>query len=67
MHKEYLGDSVYVEVDDADGRSLMLTTENGFGPNNTIILEPEVFAALVRYERQRRLARTEVQNDTDQT
>jgi len=47
MRKEYLGDSVYVELDDCGG--IILTTENGFGPNNTIVLEPEVVVALNRY------------------
>lgn len=42
----YLGDSVYARY---DGR-IVLTTENGNGPTNTIVLEPEVFEALVRYE-----------------
>jgi hypothetical protein len=44
MKKVYLGDSVYAEIDNL-GR-LVLTTENGFGPSNTIILEPEVLANL---------------------
>ena len=43
--KDYLGDSVYA---DFDGR-VTLTTENGFGPSNTIVLEPEVIEALFRY------------------
>ncbi len=53
--KDYLGDSVYV---DFDGYALILTTENGpAGPTNTIILEPEVYAAMVRYvERLNRLS-----------
>lgn len=46
MTKEYIGDSVYVEF---DGYGLVLTTDNGFGPTNTITLEPEVFHALARY------------------
>lgn len=46
MDKDYLGDSVYVEH---DGYMLTLTTENGFGPSNTIHLEPAVYEALVRY------------------
>lgn len=45
--KEYLGDSVYVALDGYGG--LVLTTENGLGPSNTIVLEPEVYAALVEY------------------
>ena len=45
--KEYLGDSVYVEIDEFG--AVVLTTENGMGASNTIILEPEVFCALVEY------------------
>lgn len=41
--KTYIGDSVYAEI--ADGR-LTLTTENGYGPSNTIILEPETWVDL---------------------
>lgn len=44
--KVYLGDSVYAE---ADHGSLVLTTENGCGPSNRIVLEPEVYAALVAF------------------
>jgi len=46
-YKSYLGDSVYADVED-DGR-LVITTENGYGPTNTVILEIEVYAALVEY------------------
>jgi hypothetical protein len=49
--KTYLGDSVYVEVqqfDQGDERYI-LTTENGAGPSNTIYLEPETMAALIRF------------------
>ena len=47
--KEYLGDSVYAELDD-DG-TIILTTENGLpdDPSNSILLEPEVFNALLRW------------------
>lgn len=45
--KQYLGDSVYADLDDA--RGILLTTENGFGPSNTIYLEPEVYEALLRW------------------
>lgn len=57
MHKDYLGDSVYAEIE--NGR-VKLTTENGVGPSNTIFLEPEVLDALNRYvERIKRIyART---------
>ncbi len=44
--KTYLGDSVYV---DFDGFGIVLTTENGYGPSNTITLEPEVLEALTNY------------------
>lgn len=44
--KAYLGDSVYVEV---DGGMLKLTTDNGFGPSNTIYLEAAVYHALTQY------------------
>lgn len=49
MPKEYLGDSVYVEV--VEG-GLKLTTENSEEPSNTIWLEKEVFNALVLFTRQ---------------
>lgn len=44
--KSYLGDAVYVNF---DGYYLILTTEDGVSSTNTILLEPEVYAALVRY------------------
>ena len=45
--KQYLGDSVYA---DFDGHNIILTTENGNTIiGNTIILEPEVIAALERF------------------
>lgn len=46
--KQYLGDSVYVETD-YDRGMFCLTTDNGFGPSNTIWLEPQTFTALVQY------------------
>lgn len=51
--KAYLGDSVYVDIERG---MLKLTTENGFGPSNTIYLEIEVFNNLVAYVRRHRLA-----------
>jgi hypothetical protein len=39
----YLGDSVYVGLDDA--RRVVLYLENGFGPTSLIVLEPEVLAS----------------------
>ena len=44
--KKYLGDSVYA---DCDGFGITLTTENGFGPSNTIYMEPQVLSALNEY------------------
>lgn len=44
--KTYLGDGAYV---DFDGYALELTTDDGEGTTNRIVLEPEVYAALVRY------------------
>lgn len=45
LRKEYIGDSVYAEF---NGWGVTLTTENGRGPSNTIVLEPEVLRALNR-------------------
>ena len=47
MNKRYLGDSVYVEINKYG--QIVLTTENGYGPSNTIYLEPEVFENLESY------------------
>lgn len=44
--KTYLGDSVYA---DFDGYHIILTTENGQGPENEIFLELEGFEALERF------------------
>lgn len=46
--KTYLGDGVYA---DFDGYGIVLTTENGISVTNTIVLEPEVYEALVAYQR----------------
>lgn len=50
VKKQYLGDSVYVSKT-ADGRAIVLTTENGLpnDPSNEIFLESEVYDALIRY------------------
>ena len=49
MKKVYLGDSVYVELNEHG--QIVLTTENGLptDPSNEIFLEPEVYYALVAY------------------
>lgn len=44
--KEYLGDGCYV---DFDGYALVLTTEDGLSIQNTVVLEPEVYGALLEY------------------
>lgn len=51
MPKEYLGDSVYVDVSDG---MLVLTTENGMpddpnNPTNRIILERKVVIGLIYF------------------
>ncbi len=45
---EYLGDSVYVGY---DGYHIWLNTQNGYpdDPRNAIALEPQVYAALLRW------------------
>lgn len=40
MNKLYLGDAVYVELDELD--RLVVTTEDGVTVTNRIVLEPEV-------------------------
>lgn len=47
MSKDYLGDSVYAEI--SPDRELILTTENGMGASNTIILETQVISAMIQY------------------
>lgn len=44
--KKYLGDGAYV---DFDGYQLILTAENGIVATDTVVLEPEVWYALVAY------------------
>ncbi len=46
--KVYLGDSVYANF---EGSSIILTTENGYpdDPRNRIVLELEVYQALLAY------------------
>jgi hypothetical protein len=42
----YLGDGVYADLENG---AIVLTTENGAGPSNTIVLEDEVLRALEQY------------------
>lgn len=51
--KTYIGDGVSAEIDEY-GR-LTLTTENGFHTTNKIILEPEVWRALLDFSLRERL------------
>ena len=46
MEKRYIGDGVYVEF---DGYGLVLTTEDGIGVTNRIVLEQEVYQSMVQY------------------
>jgi hypothetical protein len=48
MNKRYIGDGVYVEVDE---QGVILTTEDGVSTTNRIVLEPEVWAALMQFVR----------------
>lgn len=45
--KDYLGDGVYVGIDPFG--AIILTTEDGVSVSNRIVLEAEVFQALIRY------------------
>lgn len=46
--KEYIGDSVYVEYTENEAiDGLILTTENGGLPSNTIFMEDSVFENLI--------------------
>jgi len=47
VEKGYIGDGVYVEMDQYG--DLVLTTEDGISVTNRIILEPGVWRALVMY------------------
>lgn len=44
--KSYLGDGVYANT---DGYAIILTTEDGMRVTNAIVLEPEVYEALIIY------------------
>jgi hypothetical protein len=46
MSKEYLGDGLYANIESG---ALKLTAENGIQATDTVYLEPEVYAALLRY------------------
>jgi hypothetical protein len=44
--KEYIGDGVYAEVKDGQ---LFLTTENGRGTTNTVIIDRDTYQSLMGY------------------
>jgi len=46
MQKIYLGDSVYVEI---ENEMVKLTTDNGEGPSNTIFLDEAVLLSLLDF------------------
>ena len=56
--KRYLGDSVYGEMRDG---VLVLTTENGLGPSNTIFLDESVVSSMLSF-----IARFKVPDDEDE-
>lgn len=56
--KDYLGDGVYAQL--TNHGDIVLTTENGIEATNTIILEPSVSLALVRF-RERAVAKLQTQ------
>lgn len=62
MAKSYLGDGVYC---DFDGFGLVLTTENGISETNRIVLEPEVYHALVEYVKKLKEEPKDAATDTD--
>lgn len=47
-HKDYLGDSVYVEIENG---MILLTTNNGYpdDPRNKIYLDNDAYESLIRY------------------
>jgi hypothetical protein len=51
MSKEYLGDGVYAN---AEGDTIVLTTEDGIRVRDRIYLEPEVLQNLEKYIARRR-------------
>lgn len=63
MSKVYLGDSVYAEQHEW---GLVLTTENGMGASNTIVLEPEVFASMIEFSMRDSDAELQVKKDCEQ-
>jgi hypothetical protein len=46
MDREYIGDGVYVEH---DGYRFILKVNDAHNPSDIVVLEPEVFANLIKY------------------
>ena len=65
MIKQYLGDSVYAAF---DGYNNVLTTENGYpdDPRNRIVIEPDVYSALVKYYEKLRSNNNEQQKQSNE-
>lgn len=53
MNKQYIGDGVYVEIDDQTD-DLVLTTEDGIRVTDRIVLDAGVWQALREYEARQR-------------
>lgn len=47
MNKQYIGDSVYADVNEYN--QLVLTTEDGLSVDQRIYLEPETWKTLLKY------------------
>ncbi len=62
-YKRYLGDGAYVEF---DGYNIVLTTSNGIVNTNTIALDPEIFDALIKYEKMLKQALIDESNKKQQ-
>lgn len=60
--KQYLGDSVYAEF---DGFQIKLTTENGFGPSNTIFMESGVVSSFFEFVERIKHQHTEAETVDD--
>ncbi len=57
MAKVYIGDGCFAEIDVG---GLVLTTSNGIEDTNRIVLEPEVWSALLAYVSSARVRAGEV-------
>lgn len=54
MDKDYLGDSVYIEKDNMSG-GIVLTTDNGMGPDAIIYMEPDIIREFEAYIKRHRI------------